>query len=304
MPEEPVLPPGLWSAATTSEAGPGRGPGAAPAVSLPGYEILGELGRGGMGVVYKARQVGLDRVVALKMVLAGAHADPAALERFRREAQAAARLQHPNIVTIYEIREHDGLPCFAMEYVDGGSLAAKLGGRPLAATEAAALVETLARAVHYAHERGIVHRDLKPANVLLASPSPPCPLSHGGERGREEVLLPPLPSVGEGGWGGEGNVPKIADFGLAKHRGSGAGLTGSGVILGTPGYLAPEQATGKATGVGPAADVYGLGAILYECLTGGPPFHAETPLETVMQVMSQAPVAPRRIRPDVPEGME
>jgi serine/threonine-protein kinase len=169
MPEESALPVGLWSAATTSDAGRGPGPEVAPpaALALPGYELLGELGRGGMGVVYKARQVGLDRVVALKMVLAGAHADAAALERFRLEAQAAARLQHPNIVTIYEIREHEGLPCFAMEYGDGGSLAAKLAGRPMPAAEAAELVETLARAVHYAHEREIVHRDLKPANILL-----------------------------------------------------------------------------------------------------------------------------------------
>jgi serine/threonine protein kinase/WD40 repeat protein len=300
MPEESALPPGLGSAATTSDAGRGPAAASAPAapLSLPGYEILGELGRGGMGVVYKARQVGLDRVVALKMVLAGAHAGAAALDRFRREAQAAARLQHPNIVTIYEIHEHEGVPCFAMEYVDGGSLAAKLGGGPLPAAAAAELVETLARAVHYAHERGIVHRDLKPANILLQRKATTDNTDATDGKARpSSSSVPSVLSV-------VACTPKITDFGLAKQLDSAAGLTGSGVILGTPEYLAPEQATGKATPVGPTADVYGLGAVLYECLTGRPPFQAQTPLETVMQVISQAPVAPRRVRPEIPDRLE
>jgi tRNA A-37 threonylcarbamoyl transferase component Bud32 len=233
------------------------------------YEILEVLGYGGMGVVYKARQVKLNREVALKMILAGTHARPADLARFRIEAEAVARLQHPNIVQIHEVGEHDGLPFFSLEYCPGGSLDKKLGGKPLPPREAADVVEKLARAVHAAHQKGVVHRDLKPANVLLA----------------------------------EDGSPKVTDFGLAKTQGE-AGHTQSGAILGTPSYMAPEQAAGKTKEAGPAADVYALGAILYELLTGRPPFHGPTPLETLLQVVSAEPVPPARLQPKVPRDLE
>jgi WD40 repeat protein len=237
---------------------------------VPGYEVLGELGRGGMGVVYRARQVVLNRLVALKMILAGSHAGAEAVDRFRAEAEAVARLQHPNIVQIFEVGEQAGLPYFALEFVDGGSLAEKLDGTPLPPRPAARLVETLARAMHAAHAAGIAHRDLKPANVLLTADG----------------------------------TPKITDFGLAKKLDGGAGQTASGAIVGTPSYMAPEQAAGQGKTVGPAADVYALGAILYELLTGRPPFKAATPLDTVLQVVSDEPVPPRRLQPKVPRDLE
>jgi tetratricopeptide (TPR) repeat protein len=253
-------------AATLAPAAPASA-GGPPAV--PGYEILGELGRGGMGVVYQARQVSLERVVALKMILAGAHAGPDDLARFRREAEAVARLQHPNIVQIHEVGEAGGLPYFSLEFCPGGSLGKRLQGTPLPAREAAALVETLARAMHAAHEKGVVHRDLKPANVLLA----------------------------------EDGTPKVSDFGLAKLLGQ-AGETASGAVLGTPSYMAPEQAGGRGQAVGPAADVYALGAILYECLTGRPPFRAATALDTLLLVVGDEPVPPRQLQPGVPRDLD
>jgi WD40 repeat protein/serine/threonine protein kinase len=237
---------------------------------LPGFEILSELGRGGMGIVYKARQIQLDRVVALKVILAGSLAGPDDLRRFHREAEAVARLQHAHVVQIFEIGDANGLPYFSLEYCAGGSLAAKLAGTPLLPREAAHLVETLARAAHAAHLRGIVHRDLKPANVLLTA---------------------------------EG-TPKITDFGLAKKLDDAAGPTASGAIVGTPSYMAPEQASGQGQRIGPAADVYALGAILYELLTGRPPFKAATPLDTVLQVLSEEPVPPARLQPKVPRDLE
>ncbi len=273
--------------------GEGATPAAAPR-QVAGYEILGELGRGGMGVVYKARQLKLDRLVALKMILAGAHAGEHDRERFRTEAEAAARLQHPHIVQIHEIGEHDGRPYFSLELVDGGTLAQKIGGTPQPAREAAALVATLARAIHYAHQQGVIHRDLKPANVLL---------KHEGERIKDEKqqattpassFLLHLSSL----------TPKIADFGLAKKMDSAAGVTGSGVILGTPSYMAPEQASGNSKNIEPAADIYALGAILYELLTGRPPFRAETALDTVIQVVSEDPVPPSRLNPKVARDLE
>jgi WD40 repeat protein len=236
--------------------------------TVPGYEILGVLGRGGMGVVYQARQVGLGRLVALKMILAGAHAGPDEVARFRREAEAAARLQHPHIVQIHEIGVHNGLPYFSLEYVEGGSLAQKL--TPVPAREAAQLVETLARTVHAAHQRGIIHRDLKPGNVLL---------------------------TGDG-------TPKVADFGLAKRLDDPTGQTASGAILGTPSYMAPEQAGGKHRQIGPAADTYALGAILYDLLTGRPPFKAATSMETVYQVLHEEPVPPCQLQPNLPRDLE
>jgi serine/threonine protein kinase len=225
--------------------------GAFPTVA--GYEILQGLGRGGMGVVYKARQQSLDRLVALKMILTAEHAGLEERVRFRSEAEAAARLQHPNIVQIHEVGDQGGTPYFSLEYVEGGTLAEQLDGTPQPARTAAQLLETLARAMHYAHQRGIVHRDLKPANVLLARSD----AIHGARLGRPD----------EAGHY-EHYVPKITDFGLAKRLDKEVGHTQTGAIMGTPSYMAAEQAEGKIRAIGPATDVYGLGAILYEMLTG------------------------------------
>jgi WD40 repeat protein len=256
LPDTPLLP--------TSEGAPNR-----PSPALPGYVTLAELGRGGMGVVYKAQQVALKRVVALKMILSGEHAGAAELARFQAEAEAIARLKHPHIVQVYEVGEHNGSPYFSLEYCPGGSLDKKLNGTPLPPQEAAALVETLAKAMQAAHEKGIVHRDLKPANVLL----------------------------------GEGGEPKITDFGLAKKLEE-AGQTHSGAIMGTPSYMAPEQAQGQNKTVGPAADVYALGALMYECLTGRPPFRAATAMETMLQVVAEEPVSPSQLNRKVPRDLE
>jgi WD40 repeat protein/tetratricopeptide (TPR) repeat protein len=241
-----------------------------PPVDVPGYEVLGELGRGGMGVVYKAWQVRLNRLVALKVLRAGAQAEGVERERFRTEAEAAARLQHAHINQIHEVGEHAGQPYLALEYVDGGSLGQKLARGPLPAREAAALIETVTRAMQYAHQRGVVHRDLTPNNVLLTA---------------------------------EGQ-PKVADFGLARLAVGGARQTISGAVLGTPSYMAPEQASGRNKEVGPVTDVYALGAILYECLTGRPPFKGATALDTLMLVTSEEPVSPRRLQPRTPRDLE
>jgi len=248
-------------------------PGAAAAESPPasGYEILGELGRGGMGVVYKARQVALNRVVALKMVLSGAHASQHQLERFRTEAEAIARFQHPHIVQIYEVGERDGLPFFSLEHLPGGSLSDQIKREPQPADGAARIAAQLARGIQYAHDHGIAHRDLKPANILFD---------------------------------GDG-VPKITDFGLAKKLEAGAAShTQSGTIVGSPSYMAPEQARGDVHDVGPSADVYSLGAILYEMLTGRPPFLGSSLVETLEQVRSKEPVPPRELVPKVPRDVE
>jgi serine/threonine-protein kinase len=237
---------------------------------VAGYDILEELGRGGMGVVYKARQEGLGRVVALKLMRWGADSSAEERERFRSEAQAVARLQHPNVVQVYEVGEQDGRPFFSQEFLEGGSLARQLAGTPRTAGEAAALVETLARALDAAHRARIVHRDLKPDNVLLTADG----------------------------------TPKIADFGLAKLLDSGAARTGSGEVLGTPSYMAPEQARGGSGEVGPATDVYALGAILYELLTGRPPFKAATAFDTILQVQHDDPPAPRLLQPKTPRDLE
>ncbi len=265
---------------------------------VPGYEILKELGRGGMGVVYKARQVALNRVAALKMILSGAHAGDKDRARFRSEAEAVARLQHPNIVQVYEVGEHNGLPYFSLEYVDGGSLAQHLDGTPLPARDAAGLIETLARAMHHAHAQGIVHRDLKPANVLLQKVGSSQHPVASSKTDRAD-------SSSTGYWLlTTGYSPKITDFGLAKQLDSQKGDTQTGAILGTPSYMSPEQAAGRAREVGAAADTYALGAILYELLTGRPPFKAETPLDTVLQVAAQEPVPPTRLQPKVPRDLE
>jgi hypothetical protein len=237
---------------------------------VPGYEIHGVLGRGGMGIVYAARQTRLKRLVALKMILAGPHAGTEELTRFYREAQAAARLRHPNIVQIYEVGEHAGSPYLVLEHVEGTSLHKRFAGQAPQPDEAASLVETLARAVHYAHQQGIIHRDLKPGNVLV----------------------------------GADGVPKLCDFGLAKVLGSDTLQTQTGDLLGTPSYMAPEQALGRTRDVGPATDVYGLGAILYELLTGRPPFCAPTRQETLEQVRACRVLAPSKLRPGVPRDLE
>jgi serine/threonine-protein kinase len=238
---------------------------------VAGYLILGELGRGGMGVVYKARQIKLHRIVALKMVLAGAHAGTEQLARFYTEAQAVAHLQHPNIVQIYEVSEQVGLPYFSLEFVDGGSLAQEAAGKPQPVDKAARMVKTLAGAMHHAHQHNVVHRDLKPANVLLTADG----------------------------------VPKITDFGLAKRlEDESSSQTRSGAILGTPSYMAPEQAMGEVHRIGPLTDVYSLGAILYELLTGRPPFAGPTPMDTVVQVTRDEPVAPSQLQPNIPRDLE
>jgi WD40 repeat protein/tRNA A-37 threonylcarbamoyl transferase component Bud32 len=234
-----------------------------------GYEILAELGRGGMGVVYKARQKHLNRVVALKMVLAGGRAGAEELTRFLAEAEAIAAVQHPGIVQVFDFGTCGGLPYFSMELCEGGSLADRLAGNPLPAAEAARLVEQVARAVGAAHEAGIVHRDLKPANVLL------------DDRGQ----------------------PKVGDFGLAKRIEVGPGLTQTGAVIGSPSYMAPEQARGSKD-VGPAADVYALGAILYECLTGRPPFKAATVYDTLLQVVNEEVVSARQLNKAAPKDLE
>ncbi len=238
--------------------------------TIPSYDILQRLGEGGMGVVYKARHLGLNRLVALKMIRGGSQARTDYFTRFRVEAESVAHLRHPNIIQIYDISEAGGLPFVALELLDGGGLDGRLAGNPQPGRDAAELMITLARAVHVAHQSGIIHRDLKPTNVLYTTDG----------------------------------VPKITDFGLAKRLDSDGELTDSGQIMGSPSYMAPEQARGHSRKVGPAADVYALGAMLYEMLTGRPPFKGETPIETVRQVIDDDPVAPSQLVPRVPRDLE
>jgi tRNA A-37 threonylcarbamoyl transferase component Bud32 len=240
-----------------------------------------------MGVVYEARQTKLQRLVALKMIRDGCYASAEQRARFLIEARAAAQLKHRHIVQIYEVGERHGLPYLAMEFVDGGDLSRKLAQTPQPVDSAAQVVEMLARAVHVAHQQGIVHRDLKPANILLAPSN-----SQDGVQ------------VGNGPSGLGYYEPKIADFGLAKKQGEATELTETGAIMGTPSYMAPEQAKGRTKEIGPRTDVYALGAILYELLTGHPPFKGETAEDTLEQVRSQEPVPPRRLRPKLPRPLE
>jgi hypothetical protein len=235
-----------------------------------GYELLEVIGRGGMGVVYRARQVRLNRLVALKMVSAGGNASPEALLRFLAEAESIARLRHANIVQVYDRGDCDGLPFFSMEYFAAGSLAQRIDGTPWPAVAAARALEQVARGVAEAHRLGIIHRDLKPANILL----------------------------------GDDGTPKVADFGLAKSLESGSDLTRTDRVLGTPSYMAPEQAEGHTRTTGRAADIYSLGAIFYELITGRPPFKGATALETLAQVRTAEPVPPSRLVPGLARDAE
>ncbi len=278
----------LWSTADPKHpgaAGPATPPPEWP--RLPDLEIVEVLGAGGMGVVYKARQASLDRFVAVKMLRDAALGDAEQRERFQQEARAVARLRHPNLVQVYETHAADAArqPYFVLEYVPGGSLADQLRGTPQPPREAAQLVEALACAIQHAHEQGIIHRDLKPANILLVS----------GEIGPIGPIGPISPLTT--------HQPKITDFGLAKLD-AGGGLTRTGDFLGTPSYMAPEQTDGRAAAIGPATDVYGLGTILYELLTGRPPFKAETALATVLQVQRDEPVSVTRLQPTVSRDLE
>jgi predicted Ser/Thr protein kinase len=241
----------------------------APSGDLGKYELLGELGRGGMGVVYKARQRDLDRLVALKMILGSQLAGPEQVERFQAEARATARLRHPNIVQVYEAGVTNGQHYFAMQYVEGRGLDEMLRKGPLPLEQSVPLLAAVARAVAYLHAEGLIHRDLKPSNILVDE--------HG--------------------------QPYLTDFGLAKLLEGGSHLTKSGAILGTPSYMPPEQAAG-GKGVGPRSDVYSLGAILYELLTGRPPFREATPLDTLVQVLEGEPTLPRRLNPRLPRELE
>jgi tRNA A-37 threonylcarbamoyl transferase component Bud32 len=252
------------------EPGPLAGSVTTPPLIFGDYELIEKLGEGGMGVVYKARQASLNRIVALKMIVAGSHARRSDLARFRAEAEAVAALQHPNIVQIHEVGQRDGVPYLSLEFVPGGTLAHRLNGTPWADSDAARLVQAMARAMDQAHRHGIIHRDLKPGNVLLTADG----------------------------------IPKITDFGLAKRLDASDGPTVSGTILGTPSYMAPEQAGGRSAEIGTLCDVYALGAILYELLTGRPPFRATEPLDTVMQVLHDEPVTPRMLNPNVSRDLE
>lgn len=268
---------------------------AAPLPTVPGYDIIGELGRGGMGVVYKARQVKLKRLVALKMILRGAEAEPEFCQRFRLEAEAVAALHHPNIVHIHEIGEHEGRLFFSLEFVAGGSLATRLAQAPVPIPEAARLTRTLARAMHAAHQRGIIHRDLKPANILLQVP---------GDVGQDSadrtmVLLADAEGGAAAAW-----APKIVDFGLAKRLDGTSEHTQTGAIMGTPSYMAPEQASGESSLMAPAVDIHALGVILYEMLTGRVPFRGQNAFDTMDLVRLAEPVPPSQLQPAIPRDLE
>lgn len=278
--ETPAWPP-IPSQATLIDSSPPRRvevapppptnqPAPAPGKRFGKYELIAEIARGGMGVVYQARDTVLNRVVALKMILSGSMATADERERFQREAQLVANLDHPNVVPIHEVGEHDGFPYFSMRLIEGGSLADRLGAYHDDPRAAGRLVAILARAIQFSNEKGFIHCDLKPSNILMD----------------------------------RDDTPRITDFGLARHASEVSGLTVSGAILGTPSYMAPEQASGQRREISPATDVYGLGAILYELLTGRPPFRLPTKMETVLQALYGEPIPPREIRPDLPRELE
>lgn len=234
------------------------------------YEVLEEVARGGMGIVYRARQISLNRIVALKMILKGEFASALEIQRFQAEAEAAGALEHPNILPVYEVGQETHWHYFSMRLVDGGNLEGLIGRTPMPQRDAAKMMATVAHAIHHAHQHGILHRDLKPANILIDS------------RGE----------------------PHISDFGLAKRLGKSSGPTRSGAIMGTPGYMSPEQASGQTRNVTTAADVYSLGAILYEMLTGQPPFDGQSTLDVLKKVVEQEPVRPRSVNPALSRELE
>ncbi|MCA9055292.1 MAG: protein kinase, partial [Planctomycetaceae bacterium] len=240
------------------------------APTLGDYHIVREISRGGMGIVYEAIQTRLDRRVALKVIRSGEFASTSEVQRFQMEAEAAARLEHPGIVPIYDVGESDGQHYFSMGYIEGPSLAAVLRDHPLEPRQSASLIEQVSRAVHYAHSRGIVHRDLKPANVLM-DPA---------------------------------GLPKVTDFGLAKRSDVDSHVTRTGEVMGTPSYMPPEQAAGRLNEIGPLSDVYSLGGTLYALLTGRPPFQAANVVETLRQVLEREPIAPRQLNPAIPRDLE
>jgi eukaryotic-like serine/threonine-protein kinase len=257
--------------------------------SVPGYRILDLVGKGGMGVVYKAEQVGLKRVVALKMILHGEHSNDEIRSRFRREAEALAQIKHEHIVEVYDTGECNGTPFYSMEYVEGGSLNDYLNGEPLPPKFAAKLVETLSRAVHAAHQAGVIHRDLKPANILLA---------FAGTSGDSR---PSEPSAVD--WQDANFVPKLTDFGLAKKEGDSV-HTQPGTVLGTPNYMAPEQSLASREKITPATDVYALGAVLYQLLSGHPPFKPASPTDAVLRALTNAPRKLRKAKIPLPRALE
>ncbi len=261
-------------AVATGDGGSGSGSFSPTTFELPArfgdYELQQELGRGGMGVVYKARQISLDRTVALKMILRGTMASEDDLSRFRAEAAAAAQLSHAAIVPVYEVGQHEGHSYFSMKCIEGQTLSQRLADGPLPPREAARILAEVARAIVAAHQNGVLHRDIKPSNILID----------------------------------EDGQPHVTDFGLAKRVEGDQSLTRTGAILGTPSYLAPEQAAGNRGMIGPATDVYGLGAVLYQMLTARPPFQASTPLDTVMLVLEQDPVPPRLLNPQADRDLE
>jgi serine/threonine-protein kinase len=260
-PEAPTLPPGPGSVEASADCIKIR--------YFGDYELLEEIARGGMGVVYKARQISLNRIVAIKMILAGQLASSGDLQRFHTEAEAAANLDHPNIVPIYEVGEHEGQHYFSMKLIDGSNLAQQVTRYTQDPQATARLMATVAQAVHHAHQRGILHRDLKPGNILVDR---------------------------------EGQ-PYVTDFGVARRVEGHTGQTQTGAILGTPSYMPPEQARSEKV-LTTAVDVYSLGAVLYELLTGRPPFRAETPLETVLQVLEHEPDRPRVLNPRADRDLE
>ncbi len=242
-----------------------------PGLNFGDYALLKEIARGGMGVVYKARQISLDRIVAVKMILPGPRANPDDLARFRLEAEATARLHHPNIVTVHEVDSIDGQPFYSMDFIDGQSLAQRVAQGPLPGRLAARFAMIVARALHHAHTHGVLHRDIKPSNILVDTE----------------------------------DEPHLTDFGLAKRLGGGdSGHTRTGAIMGTPSYMAPEQAAGKTKELGPACDIYGLGAVLYELVTGRPPFRSETPIDTIKHVLERDPAPPRLLNPKIDRDLE
>ena len=249
---------------------------------IPGYEIIRELGRGGMGVVYEARQQRLNRHVAVKVLLGGRYATAKSQERFKAEVDAIGRMQHPNLIQVFDVGEHDGRVYYSMEYLAGGSLEDRIANIPWPARKAAEILKILADAIEAVHQQGVIHRDLKPANILLTTSD-----------------------ATNARWGVDGfGIPKISDFGLAKRTDVPTGPTLTEHVLGTPTYMAPEQAAGHSRQVGPATDIYSLGAILYRLLIGRPPFVGESVIEIVRQVVDADPVSPRILQPSIPVDLE